>query len=269
VAAGSSVVWNGSEFIPCTGVPPEDRGFRYGMSIFETIACVGGVPLFFREHVEKLRERCATWRFAFDDECVPAAERLLRGRNLTGTARLYVTAGPGRLDEPPGHGLTVMLFEDRPRGGIRRSFSVASVARVGFPVMPGTKTGNYWPHAELSAERAERGVDEVLVFGSNDRLVSAATSNVFAFVAGRWVTPASATGCRCGVIRDWVFAQMACAEGEIARAEIAGAEELFVTNSWLGVQPVTAVDGRPLDTRRGAAVAAQFAREIEMQCRNV
>ena len=39
---------------PCAGVPIEDRGFRYGMSVFETVAIHRGRAVFLEAHLERL-----------------------------------------------------------------------------------------------------------------------------------------------------------------------------------------------------------------------
>jgi hypothetical protein len=44
----------GTEWVPCENLPLGDRGFRYGMSVFETIAVREGKPLILEEHLEPL-----------------------------------------------------------------------------------------------------------------------------------------------------------------------------------------------------------------------
>ncbi|HEY5814476.1 MAG TPA: hypothetical protein VIT23_17705, partial [Terrimicrobiaceae bacterium] len=44
-------------------VPVTDRGFRYGMSVFETLAIRGGKILFLREHLAALDAACAAAGF--------------------------------------------------------------------------------------------------------------------------------------------------------------------------------------------------------------
>ena len=53
--------WNGTRFAPCATVPIEDRGFRYGMSVFETVAVMGGKPRFLAEHLDSLKQGLEVW----------------------------------------------------------------------------------------------------------------------------------------------------------------------------------------------------------------
>src|SRR5690606_35649704 len=82
-------------FRPGAAVPVTDRGFRYGMSVFETIAVFEGRLLFWDEHKERLRRACEAAEFFFRP--IPAFPAL---EGKTGMLRLYVTAGDGGPSEP-------------------------------------------------------------------------------------------------------------------------------------------------------------------------
>ncbi|MFZ5901532.1 MAG: hypothetical protein ACOYVI_09335, partial [Bacillota bacterium] len=55
------------EILPAAGrhISPLDRGFRYGLGLFETLAAKNGRILFAREHLARLRagagHRASTW----------------------------------------------------------------------------------------------------------------------------------------------------------------------------------------------------------------
>ena len=51
--------WNDDRFLSVAGVPFTDRGFRYGMSVFESIVIHNGRPVFLREHLNRLALSCA------------------------------------------------------------------------------------------------------------------------------------------------------------------------------------------------------------------
>ncbi|MFM8764696.1 MAG: hypothetical protein ACKOEZ_07670, partial [Spartobacteria bacterium] len=51
-------VWKPEESLPLA-----DRGFRYGMSVFETITVVAGRPLLLGKHLERLRRAAGTCGF--------------------------------------------------------------------------------------------------------------------------------------------------------------------------------------------------------------
>ncbi|MGB7839503.1 MAG: hypothetical protein WBL40_15485, partial [Terrimicrobiaceae bacterium] len=47
------------EFREGASVPVTDRGFRYGMSVFETLAVRRGSILFLNQHLDALKMACA------------------------------------------------------------------------------------------------------------------------------------------------------------------------------------------------------------------
>ena len=124
------------------------------------------------------------------------------------------------------------------------------------------KTANYWFNADALARARRREFDEALLFNDRAELVSACCANVFLLHGDRLSTPARATGARAGVVREWVMARRAVEERRLRREDVTTAEEIFVTNSWCGVQPVATLEGRPLARRIvGPTLAAEFAAE--------
>jgi 4-amino-4-deoxychorismate lyase len=52
------------------------------------------------------------------------------------------------------------------------------------------------------------------------------------------------------VVREWVMGRVEVAETLLMRAEVEAADELFLTNSWLGIMPAASVDERSLGERK-------------------
>ncbi len=65
-------------------------------------------------------------------------------------------------------------------------------------------------------------------------LVSACCANVFVVRDGRVRTPALACGARDGVTRERVMQQIQVEECSLFIADVLSADELFLTNSWVG-----------------------------------
>src|SRR5476649_2154909 len=81
---------------PVANVPVTDRGFRYGMSVFETIAYQHSRLLFLSEHLDRLCRACTAAEFSEPRHLTPELLRgLLDPKQPDGVLRLYVTAGDG------------------------------------------------------------------------------------------------------------------------------------------------------------------------------
>ena len=61
------------------------------------------------------------------------------------------------------------------------------------------------------------------------------------------------------MIREWVIARRKVEERRLRREDVIAADEIFLTNSWLGVMPVATLEGRPLGPRSiGPKLAAEL-----------
>lgn len=241
-------------------MPVTDRGFRYGMSVFETLAVFRGCKLFVEEHLQRLQRACAAAEFSFPADLAVALAALSCDN---GMLRIYVTAGDGVFSHPADAVRTYALFDSMSfpptDGHFRTTLSRAPLACV----LGGWKTGNYWPHVQALTAAKKQGFDEALVFNAGGALVSAAMANVFLVRDGRVLTPATDLGARDGVVRDWVLRHRPVEESQLAPEDLETADECFLTNSRIGVMPVTEIDGRHLPSRKtGTALATLYREEI-------
>lgn len=243
-----------------------DRAFRYGMSVFETVAVSGGRPLFIEEHLGRLRSAATDLLGCSADGIISWARDLLLNRlaDATGVARIYCTGGPGGLTTPADSPAGVVLYEPAEVGC--RSPRPVSAALDRAPVVAapgGWKTGNYWQNIRaLAAARAE-GFDEAIICDPAGRVVGSATGNLFAMIRGRLLTPAIETGARPGVVREWVMAGTGAGEDLISPADLACADEVFLTNSRVGILPVGRIDGSALASIHFAgALAGRYFDEV-------
>ncbi|HWB59812.1 MAG TPA: aminotransferase class IV [Chthoniobacteraceae bacterium] len=244
-------IWSGDEFAPCDSIPLTDRGFRYGMSVFESLPVRKNTPLFLPAHYERLRHACAQTGFV---KVLPSLEDfdvLLRGISFDAFARIYVTAGDGSVSAQDAEGRVLVYAEPRTareKYGDDAYKLVLHPAPV-IPLLGGLKTANYWANLIALQKGRQRGCDESLLFNTNGDLVSACMANVFVVQEGRIKTPATDTGARAGVVREWVMRKRPVAQGRITPADLENAGEIFLTSSWLGVMPAASLEGRELPSR--------------------
>jgi 4-amino-4-deoxychorismate lyase len=96
-----------------------------------------------------------------------------------------------------------------------------------------------------------RVADEGLLLSMNDRVISATSSNLFAIYGSTVRTPRlDRCGVR-GIARKLVLESceklgLAGEEGDMGIEAIRGADEVFVTNSVVGIRPVRQLDGQNL-----------------------
>jgi branched-subunit amino acid aminotransferase/4-amino-4-deoxychorismate lyase len=231
---------SGSVWKPEDSLPLADRGFRYGMSVFETITVAAGRPLLLGEHLERLRRAAGTCGLD-----LPPLPEFEFSRLWTGLLRFYVTAGPGA----PGdafEGNVYALFDQTEVGWNLSGLRVISCAAPYLPRPGGWKSGNYWQNIEALGQAKRAACDEALLFNPAGMLVGAAMANVFLQINGKWVTPALETGARDGVVRSWVLSHFIANEEILESRDVARCSAAFITNSRIGIRSVRELDGRPL-----------------------
>lgn len=287
--------WTGTGYKSCKTVPLTDRGFRYGMSVFESLRVNASGPEFFEKHLARLIQACAEREIHVDESALAAAEKVLSDRKtwkallrlradqtpapvpklllckskavaeeIAGFARIYVTAGDGGPAAPSALPRIYVFVEPRTPPGLDDSWEIGLHDESYQPLFGGLKTANYWFNCDALAQVRRRKFDETILFNDRAEVVSACCANVFVVRNDRISTPPRSSGCRAGVIREWVIGRRKVEERRLRREDIVNADEIFLTNSWLGIMPVATVEGRPLGHRAvGPKLAGELARRRE------
>lgn len=259
----STWAWENHALVPCEGLPLWDRGFRFGMSVFETIAVRGGHPLFLREHLESLKHACNTSGFGAAAEKLETLDCLLAApgaKGPEGILRVYVTAGKGSPTDLITDPRCYLLWEPQ-RFDLKQSYKLQLCPTAYQPMFGGLKTANYWVNINAFSVAKDNGCDEALLFSHKGTLISASMANVFVVINGALHTPAATCGAREGIVRRWVLKVRDVQTGSFTRAHIEAADEIFLTNSRIGIMPVSQVGDRLLPSH---TIATMLRKEYEL-----
>jgi len=139
------------------------------------------------------------------------------------------------------------LGEEGLRNGIRACFS--SWQRLAPNTMPpGVKAGgNYLSSQLIGMEARDRGFEEGIALGTDGLLSEGAGENIFVVTGDRILTPPGSASILTGITRDTVIKLaatlgMKIEEQAIAREQVYGADEVFMTGTAAEVTPVRKVD---------------------------
>lgn len=242
-----------------TEIPIDDRGFTLGHGLFETVLWANDTLVHWDAHVERLGRGCRVLKLP-----PPAVDELQRaalvaldaaGSPVRAAVRLNWSAGSGArgLDPPddPQPRLTVLATASpAPTGGT--TLATAKVRRNDRSPTSRLKSLSYLDNVLARAEAREAGAEEALMLNTAGEVACAAAANVFWVRHDEVFTPDLDCGVLDGIMRREVIA--ACHRLGVPVQEvftnpgrIAGAP-MFLTNSLMGVRPVTRWDGRDLPT---------------------
>lgn len=252
-------------------VPALDHGFTVGDGVFETCKIVDGEAFALTRHLARLARSAGIMALPVpaDDlvrEAVAAtlaAERLPLGR-----LRITLTGGPGPLGSergPSGPTLVVAAAPAAPWPDVIRVVTVPW-SRNENSAVAGAKTTSYAENVVALRAAKEQDAHEALVPNTRGELSEGTGSNVVLVTRQGLVTPPLSSGCLAGITRE-LFLEWAAQDGlpvlerPVPMAELADVPGLLLTSSTRDVQPVSALDGRPLqETELGRAAAEVFDR---------
>jgi branched-subunit amino acid aminotransferase/4-amino-4-deoxychorismate lyase len=260
-------LWSGNGFEAATGLPVTDRGFRYGMSVFESFPVRNGVAPFLEEHLGRLRHACTETGLSAPSEALAQCAAIWK-ESPDGFARIYVTAGDGPVTGACDAGRVLLMLEARepiPARVYHRGYDLALHSTGHVPLFGGIKTGNYWANLKAFREGVASSRNETLLFTPAGHLISACMANVFVVRDGILHTPSLATGARPGVVRQWVMGRSEVCETLLTRADVEAAGELFLTSSWLGIMPAATLEDRPLQRTVSAQWLDAWRKDIGKQ----
>ncbi len=251
----SEPVWLDGTLLPsCEArLDPLAHGFLFGAGVYDSLLLRNGVPVALDRHLVRLAAgaqrlglpapAAAMVRQAIAE--LAAAHRLQDAR-----IRITLGAGPSTGVQPAAEG-NITLITLAPLAPVKPTLAmtVPSWRRNELSPLAGIKFTTCAENLLAQREAMSAGFDEALFLNTAAQLCEGAFSNVFLVREGTVLTPSLKSGCLPGVTRGIVLelcraAAIPCREEEIPAREILPAEEMFITSSIRGVQPVHRLDGQ-------------------------
>jgi branched-chain amino acid aminotransferase len=246
----------------------DNRGYRYGDGLFETIKIINGKIVLEKFHFERLFSGLTRLKFIvpgswnatkFHSEVVELCkknqcEQLARVRLSVyrGNGGLYdenknsdylIEAQPleetlNRLNE---NGLIIDIFND---------------ARKSCDQFSNLKSANYLPYTMAAIHARENKYNDCIVLNTHGRICDSTIANVFLIKDETIITPPLSEGCVAGVMRKWLVetisnGQLANSQGDtpkrreinldireapITVEDLENAGEIFLSNSIYGIR---------------------------------
>ncbi len=237
-------------------VDVSDRGFQYGDGLFETIHILNAQPIFLKQHLARLMLGCEKLLIPPPDPVLLTSEVLqLCATTDEAVLKLIVTRGCGgrgyRQPDPISPTRLLSLhpnpeYPDRFQSdGVVVRFCEQRLASS--PSLAGIKHLNRLEQVMARAEWRDDSAQEGLMLDNDDYIIEGTMSNLFFVRHGVLQTPSlNKCGIK-GIVRKIVidFAQLnniRVIEKQFDKASVLEADEVFITNSVIGIWPVKQLD---------------------------
>jgi branched-chain amino acid aminotransferase len=270
-------VWIDGAIVPAAEarVPVLDHGLLYGDGVFEGLRAYGRAVFRLDDHLVRLATSAKAIGLVLPYD-LPAIRAIVLdtvralGRDEA-YVRLVVTRGEGALGVDPTTCPVPRLFclaaeaQIYPAEKLARGLDLVTVSwrRPALDAVdPRVKSLNYLNNALAKLEARRAGADEALVLNAAGTVAEASVANVFAVSGRALATPPPTDGCLDGVTSRTVRELapglgLAAAVRSLARVDLLGADEVFLTGTGAGIVPVRSLDGQEIGAGEPGPVFAR------------
>lgn len=236
-------------------VEHSDRGFQYGDGVFTTTPVRHGRPALLERHMARLARDAARLAIEFPHREIAQDLVALLDQSSEGILKIQVTRGSGgRGYRIPDTRRTTRVLSVHPpirldsQLALRGASTRVCLQRLGCnEALAGVKHMNRLEQILARAEWSDKDIFEGLMLDYEGNLIEGTMTNVFVVRHGIVCTPRLD---RCGVegVMRALVLELAGREGytvcerRMVPEELKAAEEIFLTNSVVGVVPVSRVE---------------------------
>jgi branched-chain amino acid aminotransferase len=251
----------------------QNRGYKYGDSLFETIRIKEGCICFLEDHYFRLMASMRMLRMEipmhftlefFETEI----QKLISAfePNSIAKVRFTVDRKEGGLYTPSTHEVQFLIEAFQGTVDLKKSYEVNLFKDhyVNSGLLSTIKSSNRLLNVVASIYSDENDLDNCILLNDKKNVVEASNANLFLVKGQEVITPSLADGCLNGVARKKIIEllqkmdEFVFVEKSISPFDLQKADELFVTNAIIGVQPVTKYRKKIFETGRGLELRKLF-----------
>ena len=241
----------------------DNRGFKYGDGIFETIKVVHKKVIFWEDHYFRLMASMRMLRMKIpmeftleflEKEILKTVAVLEDGTNFR--VRLNVFRKDGGLYTPKTNAINYLIEASESNYKTKETYEI-DVFKDFYNysgLLSTIKTNNRMLNTLASIYANENDLDNCILVNERKGVVEVANANIFIVKNNIVKTPALTEGCIKGVVRGKVIdlliknKDFTIEETVISPFEIQKADEVFITNAIMGIQPVTKYKKKSFNT---------------------
>lgn len=212
-----------------------DEGYYFGLGAFETVAVENSSPQFLSQHYKRLRLTLEFLNLNVDFSEIEkkvkialAQKEMQEGRKV-----LKITVSEKNI-------LITTRANNYQKADYEKGFSTtfSNVKRNESSPFTYHKTLNYGDCIMEKRRAKEMGIQEPIFLNTKGEIAEGATTNVF-FIKDKQITaPPLSCGMLPGIMREYLYSTYSIQEQSILPEDIGEFDEMFLTNSLLGIMPV-------------------------------
>ncbi len=242
-----------------TTILPDNRGLNYGDAVFETLRVSGGKIYFWEDHYFRLMASMRILRMEIPMSFTPeyleeqVIKTITSSENKNGAfrAKILVWRKTGGKYSPTTNDVEFLITSEKlaePFYTLNDSFYEIELFKdhyINSGLLSTLKTNNKVLNVLGSVYAQENDYANCLLLNEKKQVVEALNGNIFLVKGYKIKTPPITDGCLNGVLRKQIIkilGQMpdyVLEEESVSPFELQKADEIFITNVIVGIQPVS------------------------------
>jgi len=246
--------YNGKLFLETENIfSANNRAFKYGDAIFETIRIINGKLIFLSDHFERLQKginflQMKTCNLNFE-ELTKQMEELIVKNNINKGGRLRITVFREAegfyipLNQSCGYVIEVKPIDlnHYKLNSAGLTIDIYNTYKRSTSKLSNIKTTNDIPQILAGLYTIENQLDDCIILNKHNRIVETTSSNIFLYKKNNIYTPSLDEGCMDGVMRKQILRiaeklKINIFEGMLNANVLLQTDEVFLTNVVKGVQ---------------------------------
>jgi branched-chain amino acid aminotransferase len=253
-------------------VSVRDLGFARGYAVFDfLITYPSRRPFMLAKHIDRLFNSAHLIGLSMPwskEEIGGWVTQTLTANQAEGEKQIKIMVSGGISDSllPSSKAPTIAIIVD-PRHFLPREYYEHGAGILMDKYTrdtPGAKTNNYIEGVK-EAQKAQRINAIEAVYYDDHKVFEASSSNIFALIGGRLLTPKSDVlpGITRDVLMEILKIDIPVALADFKLEELLAAEEVFLTASNKEVLPITKIDGKDVGAGKVGAVTKEVMRQFK------
>lgn len=245
-----------------------NRSFLYGDGVFETLKIVNNKILFFEDHYFRLMasmrivrmEIPMTFTMEYLEEQILKLVEVLAIKDAA-RVRFTVFRNEGGFYLPNDNSISFVIQASKLENirykitKIQFEVDLYKDFIVPSQLLSTLKTANKITHVTASIFAKENQLDSALLINETKNVIEAANGNLFMLMGNKLITPPISEGCLNGIMRKQIISlakqidSVEVIEAAISPFDLQKADELFITNVIVGIQPITKYRKKEFEVR--------------------
>jgi aminodeoxychorismate lyase len=229
----------------------QNRAFRYGDGLFESIRTFKGKTPFYNYHFERLLRGMKALRMNiptyFNPHYIKNELSKVIENQPNSRVRLAVYREDGGFYTPSTHNID-FLIESTPLpeskyllNDLGLTIGVFKDYKLRQTPVSAFKTSNSLPYVMAGIFAKENSFEDILILNTEGFVAEGISSNIFIVKENKLITPPLSSGCVGGIMRQIVFEtaqeqEISCVESNISVQDVEAADEVFYTNAMQGIR---------------------------------